>query len=474
MEDEFEFSKGIFEQAIRVYPGKTAADFKSENNDSSLYGTVLKVEKNVLLVRNNEGKQFKVFRTVADQNRAQYFALKPGDTVGIFYQTGKFFGDKLTEDEQQVYKDSYRDQIWDIMEQVEPLDRSGNGVVQLGTWLNERGGLTQKRPFFFFLDKDWDFTLGETFSEQIWIAQEDLWIQNEIYSVIRKANDSISKFEGIGGKDKDKEYTFTNPNWEVKLKWGGGNTLAATFTNLLRAAAARLQAEGLHRRKLARAADHRSGRIQKETFHPHGDKGDTQSFELDIPNPNIPREGVFAIEQVLTWETAAVRRLEGVYISQEGDGNPEDNREFLTKLLPYNDKANAGAPPPRVVGKEMVAIPGCPRTITSNGFIRERYIQVKPDTHELRTLPVAVVMIVEQGQVDRVQTAFNNSRLRFLTTQVQFRRYPFSVRPQLPRGATGNNAKVAVANEEMEANVELVIYGTVTIYNGIPSGPGMC
>ena len=53
--------------------------------------------------------------------------------------------------------------------------------------------------------------------------------------------------------------------------------------------------------------------------------------------------------------------------------------------------------------------------MTPNQQNRERYTQVP---EQLRRVPVAVVLVVEQGQVDRVQTAFNNSRLRFLTTQV--------------------------------------------------------
>jgi hypothetical protein len=44
-------------------------------------------------------------------------------------------------------------------------------------------------------------------------------------------------------------------------------------------------------------------------------------------------------------------------------------------------------------------------------------------------------LIVDQDHIGRVLTAFNNSRLRFLTMQVLLNRYPASVRPQLTGGA---------------------------------------
>ena len=51
---------------------------------------------------------------------------------------------------------------------------------------------------------------------------------------------------------------------------------------------------------------------------------------------------------------------------------------------------------------------------------------------------VAIVLIVDQNQVDRVQTAFNNSKLRFLTTQVLLNHYPKSLKPELPTEKAGD------------------------------------
>jgi hypothetical protein len=148
--------------------------------------------------------------------------------------------------------------------------------------------------------------------------------------------------------------------------------------------------------------------------------------------------------------------------------------------------------------------------LTKHGLMRTRYLDV---TAQARRLPVAVSLIVDQDHVDRVQTAFANSKLRFLMTQVILNRYPSSLLPPLlaaqggggvfnpmPMGDGGGIKKVGSApppmfpmvppdfikggfgpmgvgmnpaatstSEEMETNVELVLYGIVTLYERYPT-----
>ena len=47
-------------------------------------------------------------------------------------------------------------------------------------------------------------------------------------------------------------------------------------------------------------------------------------------------------------------------------------------------------------------------------------------------IPVAVVLIVDQDHVDRVLNSFNNSKLRFLETQVLLNYYSGSLQPPPP------------------------------------------
>jgi hypothetical protein len=160
-----------------------------------------------------------------------------------------------------------------------------------------------------------------------------------------------------------------------------------------------------------------------------------------------------------------------------------------------------------------------------NGVLKDRYLEV---SEQSRRVPVGVALIVDQDHIDRVLTSFNNSKLRFLTTQVLLNRYSGSVRPNLvgsggaagatreegaipmigpmgggslgpmpmgggfsgPKGSSslgprpgssgvggyqpGENAGAATqsagvgVSDELENNLELVIYGIVTLYERYP------
>jgi hypothetical protein len=128
----------------------------------------------------------------------------------------------------------------------------------------------------------------------------------------------------------------------------------------------------------------------------------------------------------------------------------------------------------------------------TNGLWKDRYVEV---TQQARRLPIAVSLIVDQDHVDRVLTVFNNSPLRFLTTQVLLNHYPGSVRPLDPSspgfggpgpglgglgfggpgpgglGFGGPGSGRPEAAQDLEANMELVIYGIVTLYERYPPRP---
>lgn len=67
-------------------------------------------------------------------------------------------------------------------------------------------------------------------------------------------------------------------------------------------------------------------------------------------------------------------------------------------------------------------------------FDRDRYLFV---TDQSRHLPVAVTLTVDQSHLSDVLVAFANSRLRFQTTQVEYRRVP-SAGPGAQPGGTGS------------------------------------
>src|SRR5262249_8960435 len=90
-------------------------------------------------------------------------------------------------------------------------------------------------PFFHYVAKPW-IIQDHDISDEAWMAQEDLWLQREIYRIIREANDSVSTFKGEGGDgkgDSPKTYVFTNPYWELTLTLATKKKLGVQIKNLL-------------------------------------------------------------------------------------------------------------------------------------------------------------------------------------------------------------------------------------------------
>jgi hypothetical protein len=92
--------------------------------------------------------------------------------------------------------------------------------------------------------------------------------------------------------------------------------------------------------------------------------------------------------------------------------------------------------------------------------------------------------------VDRVLTHFNNSKLRFLETQVLLNHYSGSLQPPPPPDAKSDNPRpgfpgfgpgnrgpgqpaAAGGGQDLETNMEIVIYGIMTLYQRYPPPPNM-
>jgi hypothetical protein len=113
--------------------------------------------------------------------------------------------------------------------------------------------------------------------------------------------------------------------------------------------------------------------------------------------------------------------------------------------------------------------------------VRERYLD---KTDQVRKLPICLVLIVDPDHKTKVEVALAESPLRFLITQVLWQRYTGSLRPPDTGNGTSTSPKIkdllppgpgtipdgssgtpsGGAGEERE-NMELAIYGVVTIYD---------
>src|SRR5262249_37056473 len=157
--------------------------------------------------------------------------------------------------------------------------------------------------------------------------------------------------------------------------------------------------------------------------------------------------GIYGVEQVINWETAAVKRIDQISFGSLASGDcAHGQRTYPQGLKPFKerkDKAGGGKQPGGPKLDPNMKMPdvggfkgreGGDGNVTVNGLHADRYLE--PPTRQTRRIPVGVALIVDQEHVDRVLLAFTKSRLRFVTTQVILNRYPDSVRPSGGHAAT--------------------------------------
>lgn len=526
VEKQYEFKDGYHANDVQVL--KDLKDVKDAPADSSsvVHGVLRKMSPEGFVIDARDGKTINVHRTPStkvDGGAVLFSDLRQqvGKVLAVNHQRGKYFNDKLTPDEQRIYGQAYKDQVLPIIDSVNPLgfDERNNikGVVQLRGWTYDSSGLgLEGKPFIRFLENDWNTRVE--ISEEAWMAQEDLWLQREIYRLVRATNDMVSKLkkEDQGQAAKAGTARFGNPYFTLDMKLVG-DELHVQITNRLK------RRQRLDQDFMVRFQDKGAGlpekiRIAQQPLDPAGTVDQATGTRLDTKLVITPldkgptRTGIYDVEQVLTWESAAIRRIDQVVFAQP---EAHSHRTFPTPLKAYAGDAGAGGvgvgvgappgpggpppgtgfggPPPGLGGrpggppgpgiplrpggpKGAFGAAAGPRGALPNGFWAERYLNVTP---QARQIPVAVSLIVDQDHVDRVLTTFNNSPLRFRTTQVLVNHYPGSVRP-VPSSAFGALPGLqpfggltpgADAAQDMEANMEMVIYGIVTMYERFPPRP---
>jgi hypothetical protein len=515
VEETYNFRSGLFAQKIKVYRGKAEPPPEAAKKDRVMQGVVRESKGYYIDVETKDNQKHRVFESLrVDKNISvegddkakdtQFGYIKKNDKVVVEFHRGKYFYEPLTNNELSTYKRNdvdkgYLSQIDPLLEQVDPMTETGEGVVQLKGWFYKKGAAASgdlpskkfgQQKFINYLEQGWTGAQGDI-SEQAWLAQEDIWVQRELYRLIRLANDYVSKFERVDPEvkadDKTKVQTFRNPYWELGLKWAEGNKLSVKLTNLQ------------HRRQKLDVKfrvvfnEDRPGEEIPIGGLPLGPSGseDASHTETYTFKDTLPRKGIYGVEQVLTWETAAVKRIDQISVgSLAPDEFSHSHRTFAYDQIPLK-KVDPNAPPPAVI-----AVPAAPPRVARNKqqgprdnggndltpfeLIRNRYAELTQTPQLLsRRIPVSLALIVDQEHIFRVQRAFSNSKLRFLTTQLLMNRYTSSIRPVLPNldaklGPLPDPRRRNFAaappppTDELETNVELVIYGIVTLYERFP------
>lgn len=386
----------------------------------------------------------------------------------------KYFGDDVDQFVADNYRGKYKSQLWKAVEIVQPLiPEKEDGVVQFNGSID--GVLRLSRTFP---------SLSPPSKEDIWLAQEDVWVKRELLRAIRDANDSVARFKPVGedpppvkeekkeakpaepvkaaegadqaadkpaekkeaapaappvqAKPKDLRHRkFRNQHWELDLKLtkhdDKGELLSGTITNISKGK----QPLGVFFKILMQdlGADS-AGVLFPVDREPLG-AGETWTIPpVIVPSQQIAVEGIMGVEQVLTWKTAPVKRIDWVELYYHSSRTA--NRTLKPpRWYKSADSADPSAPaggtePGMSTGGTGTSDSGGPggsmmmgsgtggSALTSkNGLLINRYTDAN---EQVRHMPVAVVLIVDEDHVPEVLSAFANAKLRVQITQVHWQR----------------------------------------------------
>jgi hypothetical protein len=548
----FDLNNGKYALEVVIHPPKTDLKSLPPDDDTHCHGTLNgDTDQDWFKIKTRDGKTIQFFRLsdpgktpamkISELGKAENLPFgdlskNEGRQVAVTYVTGRFFGDDLTDNEVRAYCNGYKEQLAGALAELGPVNVLDQPVVLLryarddaakgqyrpevrvgvpppkdnlkgeptdedelanDTWIFKKDKLPPADNRFFSYVPAWGVN---TNSEEVWAAQENLWVQRELFRQIKAANDALAHCTPLNPDKDGKATKFRNYYWEIELQVSPEG-VRAKLTNRR---PKRQVIDNLH--FLVRFSKDKAEPVM---FPPKGvafegvpvAPGETFTTKAAIEMPaNTGLQGVYSVEQVLTVDTAAVKRLDVLAIGAATNGDMAvSHRQSFRTLLPYKKKpkvddskdnkpedgSKEGRPKDGVPGPG----PGSPDLTSSklskNGLVLERYLEVTP---ELRRLPVNLVLIVDPDQVARVEAALVNSPLRFLTTQVMLQRAQVALGTEPPKkegGTFGSGFKgpgessIAPpgtgdsAGMESEENIELVIYGVLTLYErpGRPAPP---
>ena len=402
-----------------------------------------------------------------------------------------------------VHPEVYLKQVEEISKTVEPWDPvKGEGLVQYngGYEMVGSGAYMYTVPLVLHYNKITPWKELPATTEDMWLAQEDLWVQKGLLLVIKHANDSVAALHAPADASKNKNgnsFTFSNSDWKLDLAFqeGGGISLQAKLTNI----SSQKKMLGLSFRVYFKDQpyDPVELRVTGEPLTSNQSKEDIPAKPLRTAPTGIER-----VEQVLDWKSAPIKRIDRLEIGLQS------HRTAFRPLLrapvfqPAPDEAASGAKPggPGALGGPVSSGSGggfgssatggatADSDTSLNGFVRNRYTDY---TETVRRLPVGMLLIVDENHIQDVLTAVANSDLRIQTTQVGWQHYRGSIQPPreeegaTPAGTTPSSTgprstgprstgftpsptsggTPTAAPDEGGGNlVELAVYGIIALY----------
>jgi hypothetical protein len=312
-------------------------------------------------------------------------------------------------------------------------------------------------------------------SEQLWLALEDIWVQRAMLDAIKSVNDQIGAFVRLPRpEDTNLDRTFGSRVWFLQLKvapraMDGRQVITGTLRNMTD----RLQLLGTGNMMVlnvwlssAPGATPIQFKIGGE-FVPGGGVHPIVPSDDHVLPLGTTVEEIVKVEQVFDLRTVPIRRIERLAL-----GYKDSRYSAVALKMPLfpafekEEKAAAagasggadstfggsggGAPPgtgggpppgssskapPGVIGSAGAGIGGGSGSSAAAGGPsegggdvatvldgnRKRYLD--PVTAQVRRMPVAITVVVDQAYMQDVLLAYANLPMRFQTTQMHWQRF---------------------------------------------------
>jgi hypothetical protein len=348
-----------------------------------------------------------------------------------------YYGDSIADETRRVYeKELYWDQYnGPFKDMIAPAEYQGGweSVLRFVGKTKEPG----------------KFAVSPT-TEECWLAQEDLWVQRELLRVVSDTIENLAEFQAVPNvKDVtppagtlNKQFRYRNSNWEVDLFLKYNNekqlvlsedsTIKNVNSNKRTLLLGRGNAGGLFLRVKQGEVEAPVVEVQGNALAYEASTKFPQAWRMDNIDPNRP----FQVQQVFDWYSSPIKRVDTVALGQHGhrlSNYPLVSRQIGPKV--EDDKKDDSGGGPGGFGTGFGSGPAAMNMgsgkggaggglggsgnaaaldLTPNELERKRYIHVTP---QVRRMPVALVLIVDQAHVPDVLTSFANSKLRIQTVQ---------------------------------------------------------
>ncbi|QEL16896.1 hypothetical protein [Limnoglobus roseus] len=353
--------------------------------------------------------------------------------------------------------------------------------------------------------RDWGTLSPE--SKQLWLVMEDVWIQRAMLKPIAQVNEDIARFTLVrpdGQVPPPKKRTFVSHVWQLDLEvaarkpgQGTGQILKARLKNRTN----QLQVLGVGSAMILKVWFDPKLDLPPFEFRVEGSgapggesipatdparraAGESDSLEIPI-TPGTDVVEIAKVVQVLDKRTVPVRRLERLalgYPSAKDFSKPLNEPPFFPAApladpnaplgsgapisLPMSSPETGGGPGGGGFGSGATGAgvgPGAAGGMRLTGVAdgnRKRYVEIN---QQLRRVPVAMTLIVDQMYMNEVLIAYANSPLRFETVQYSWQRFTESLDQPAAGGAyPGGSAPMGYGSSSGDTGET----GTATSFTG--------